>query len=145
MNAKQRVLAVRKIVKVLDGEVMNKKVAVLGLAFKPGTDDVREAPALDIIKCLCSEGAKVSACDPMAIENAKNILKEVDFYSDPYRACAGCEAIILTTEWPEFLDLDWKKIRDQMQPPYAFIDGRNALDKNAARNFKYRAFGRRVD
>lgn len=145
VNAKQRVLAVRKIVEVLDGEAMNKKVAVLGLAFKPGTDDVREAPAIDIIKFLCSEGAKVNACDPMAIERAKNILKEVDFYSDPYQACADCEAIILTTEWPEFLDLDWKKIRDQMQPPYAFIDGRNALDKNAALNFKYRAFGRRVD
>ena len=148
VNAKQRVIAVRKVVQALGGDVMGKDIAVLGLAFKPGTDDVREAPALDIIDHLCSDGAKVNACDPMAIENAKKILKNngVKFYSNPYEACAGCEAVILATEWPEFLKLNWKAIKESMKPPFVLLDGRNALDRDVivSYGYKYYSFGRRT-
>ena len=148
VNAKQRVIAVRKVVQALGGDVMGKNIAVLGLAFKPGTDDVREAPALDIIDHLCSDGAKVNACDPMATENAKKILKNngVKFYSNPYEACAGCEAVILATEWPEFLKLNWKAIKESMKPPFVLLDGRNALDRDVivSYGYEYYSFGRRT-
>ncbi|MCD5406682.1 MAG: UDP-glucose/GDP-mannose dehydrogenase family protein [Desulfotomaculum sp.] len=145
VNARQRVTAVRKIIKALDG-VTGKKIAILGLAFKPGTDDVREAPALDIIDYLISEGAKIAACDPLALVSAKQRFptEDIQFYTDPYQACRDCAAVVLATEWPEFVNLDWEQIKQGMQMPCMLLDGRNVLDKDVIKRYGYRyeAFGR---
>lgn len=147
VNAKQRSLVVNKLLKEL-GSLKGRRVAVLGIAFKPGTDDIREAPAIDIIKQLISEGAIVSASDPMAVDNARRVFseREVRFFDDPYAACKSCAAIILATEWGEFLALDWSRIKDEMESPYAVFDGRNALDKEQMLRygFSYLAIGRVV-
>jgi len=131
VNANQRILAVRKIIGLLDG-VVDKNIAVLGLAFKPGTDDIREAPAIDIITHLINEGAKVNAYDPnhKARENSQKVCpSDVAFFEDPYQACQGCVAVLLVTEWKEIVNLDWVKINKDMKAPYLLFDGRNILDK----------------
>lgn len=145
VNAKQRILAVRKLLQSLD-TLIDKRIAVLGLAFKPYTDDIREAPALDIIEQLISEGAQVTACDPMAIENARQKLGQdtIEFYLDPYQACERCSAVILATEWPDFIALDWGRIKQVMKTPYVLFDGRNALNKETMMDcgFLYLGIGR---
>lgn len=147
VNTIQRSLVVGKLLQEL-GSLDGKKVAVLGLSFKPGTDDIREAPSLDIIARLIDQGAKVSASDPMAIDNARhNFLgADVEFYSDPYTACDGCVAVVLATEWETFLSLDWARIKSIMKPPYIVFDGRNALDKEAmlGYGFNYTGIGRTI-
>jgi len=145
VNTMQRSLAVGKLLQEL-GSLAGKKVAVLGLSFKPGTDDIREAPALDIIAQLIGEGAKVSASDPMAIDNARHKFSEADveFCSDPYAACDGCVAAVLATEWEAFLSLDWARIKSIMKSPYIVFDGRNALEKEVmlGYGFSYTGIGR---
>lgn len=147
VNAKQRSLVVDRLIKEF-GSLEGKKVAVLGLAFKPGTDDIREAPALDIIKRLVEEGVLVSASDPMAIDNARKALSEnkVELLANPYVACEECNVVILATEWEEFLGLDWARIVDSMNPPYAIFDGRNVLDKEKMieHGFHYLGIGRKT-
>lgn len=133
VNFRQRERAVEKLQDVLKG-VRGRVVGILGLAFKPGTDDVREAPALDIIKLLLQREAHVRANDPMAIPNAKKALAgfEVDFYEDPYSMAQGADALVLATEWPEYKNLDLKKIASLMRTP-VFLDGRNVFDPQTAR------------
>lgn len=146
VNARQRIMAIRKITKYL-GDLRGRQIAVLGLAFKPGTDDVREAPALDIIKCLVDEGALVRVSDPMALEKARPLIQSsIELFSDPYDAIAGAEAILLATEWPLFINMDWKLIKKQMREPYLVIDGRNALnaDKLLSLGYKYEGYGLKI-
>lgn len=147
VNNRQRILVIRKLRKTL-GELVDKKIAVLGLAFKPGTNDIREAPSLDIIEQLLSEGAKVSASDPVALDNARLKLNTsmVDYYINPYQACKNCNAVILATEWQEFLTLDWFKIKRTMMTPYVVLDGRNALNKDVMLEygFQYIGIGRQI-
>ncbi|NPV91869.1 MAG: UDP-glucose/GDP-mannose dehydrogenase family protein [Firmicutes bacterium] len=143
VNSRQRVLATRKILQALPAD--NKKVAVLGLAFKPGTNDVREAPALDIIDQLLGEGVEVTACDPIAIENAqKKLPSAVVFNQNPYATCRDCSAVLLATEWEEYVALDWNQIKGVMKPPFFLMDGRNALDPIAIKQagFRYLGIGR---
>lgn len=125
--------------------VKNKTIGILGLAFKPDTDDMRNAPSIDIIKALQSEGAKIKAYDPQGIENAKKILKNVTYAKDPYALVKGCDCILLLTEWQEFLDLDFKKISKLMRHPIVF-DGRNFYqDKNlTSLGFEYHPIGRGI-
>ena len=147
VNTKQRILAVHKLKQLLGG-LAGKKIALLGLAFKPDTDDVREAPSLDIAYLLDEGGAKLRVYDPAAIENAKPFLpKDVTFASDIYSAAAGANAIVLITEWREFIEADWQTIKKQMKEPYIIFDGRNALrqDKLIALGFKYIGVGRRLE
>jgi len=120
-----------------------KTLGVLGLAFKPDTDDMRNAPALDIIEQLMAEGAKIRAYDPQAMGNAKTMLKGVGFCSDPYQAAKGCDALLLLTEWQEFRTLDFKKIRTALKQPILF-DGRNFYEPEAVmrRGFEYYSLGR---
>jgi UDPglucose 6-dehydrogenase len=93
----------------------DKSVGVLGLAFKPNTDDVRFAPAIEVVRRLIGEGAKVRASDPFAIERARLILnKGVEFVEDPYQTAGGADALLLLTEWREYRDLDWKRIYGEM-------------------------------
>ncbi|GFN23669.1 UDP-glucose 6-dehydrogenase [Thermanaeromonas sp. C210] len=143
VNAKQRILAVRKLHKLLGG-LVGRRIAVLGLAFKPNTDDIREAPAIDIIRYLVDEGAEVAAADPLAIRNAASQLPPcVKLSPDPYEVLHGAQAVLLATEWPQFIVLDWGKVKGLMREPFVIVDGRNALDpeKLTELGFIYCGFG----
>jgi len=146
VNNKQRIRAAHSLKRLLGG-LAGKEIALLGLAFKPGTDDVREAPALDIARLLSEEGAGLRVYDPVAMENSRSFLPlDVIFAADVYAATVKANAVVLATEWPEFLRADWAAIRKQMKEPYLVFDGRNALEqeKLTALGFKYVGVGRRV-
>ncbi len=123
--------------------VKEKKIAALGLAFKPNTDDVRFAPAIEVIRRLQAERANVRASDPVAIEKARAVLPDIEYLADPYRAALGADALLLLTEWPEYRQLDWKRIYREMARPL-IIDARNMLSPQQmkALGFEYDCFGR---
>lgn len=143
INQEQIGLFIEKIKKVV-GDLEGKTLAVLGLAFKPNTDDIREAPAIKIIQNLLKMGAKIKAYDPVAINNSKKILKDdVTFTKDPYEALEKADALLLTTEWNEFRALDLDKVKKIMASP-VIIDGRNIYDSEKVRSlgFTYQGIGR---
>jgi UDPglucose 6-dehydrogenase len=109
-----------------------KRIAIFGLAFKAGTDDVRGAPALELVRRLMSEGAEVVAWDPMAGEAAKQEIPELQLASDPAEAAAGAHCVVVCTEWPELRQLDLAELRSTMAYPVV-VDGRNALDADLVR------------
>lgn len=123
--------------------VKDKQVAVLGLAFKPNTDDIRFAPAIDLIHQLIAEGARVRAYDPEAMEKARPLLPQIEFTKSAYEAAQDSEALLIATEWDEFRTLDWERVRDSMARPL-ILDGRNLLSPKdmKAFGFEYRSFGR---
>ncbi|MFH1509284.1 MAG: UDP-glucose/GDP-mannose dehydrogenase family protein [bacterium] len=123
-------------------EIKGLKFGALGLAFKANTDDIRESASLEIIKLLKEAGAKVAAYDPIAEETAASALNghEVEYTNDAYEAVKDADAVIIATEWPEFKDLDWNKIKSMLKKPYIF-DGRNLLDKEKMINMGYKYFG----
>ena len=125
VNRKQRVRVVDKLQHTLKG-VRGRTIAILGAAFKPGTDDVREAPVIDVIRTLIERGAEVRLHDPVALENAKIVLAdfEVNYYDDPYEMVKGADAILLVTEWPYYRTLDMGKIAKSMREKVLF-DTRN--------------------
>jgi len=144
VNAAQRALFTEEIRRELGGRLNGRRVAVLGLAFKPGTDDVREAPSLDVIRNLLGHGAELTAHDPCAIGKAAPLLPpHVRLTADPYDCLSGADAAAIVTEWPEYLRLDWDRARQVMRHP-VLVDGRNCLDPGeiARRGFRYRAVGR---
>ncbi|MDF1516031.1 MAG: UDP-glucose/GDP-mannose dehydrogenase family protein, partial [Anaerolineae bacterium] len=115
-------------------------------SFKPNTDDMREAPSIDIIRYLISEGAHVRAYDPVAMVNAQPVLPEVTMVEDSYALAAGADALILVTEWNEFKNLDLIRIKQLMNQP-VLVDGRNVYDPQVTRNagFHYLGIGRGYD
>ncbi|MDH5639481.1 MAG: UDP-glucose/GDP-mannose dehydrogenase family protein [Nitrospinota bacterium] len=117
--------------------------AVLGLSFKPNTDDLREAKSLEIIETLVGKGAKVKAYDPVAMEKAREIFPHVDYVESPYDAAEGASALILVTEWREFLSLDMERLKKIMKSPVIF-DGRNIYDMEKLKGlgFEYHGMGR---
>ena len=123
--------------------VKGKKVAVLGLAFKANTDDIRFAPALEVIRRLLEEGAEVHASDPEAIPRTKPLLPSVQYYEDPYEALKGVDAALVCTEWKIFRDLDWEKAGHSMSRRLV-IDGRNLYAPKRMQDlgFDYHSFGR---
>jgi len=123
--------------------VRGKQLGVLGLAFKPNTDDIRFAPAIELVKRLVAEGARVRAYDPAAMEKARPELAEVEYAKSAYDAAENAEALLIATEWKEFRDLDWNKIRESMARPL-IVDGRNLLSPQQmkALGFEYLSFGR---
>jgi len=124
INQDQRQRFIRKVRLAL-WTLKNKRLAVLGLAFKGGTDDVRESPAIEIIQNLLKEGSKIIAFDPAALKNAKEILGDnIDYASDPYSAAKGADALLILTEWKEFATLDLPRLRDLLNYPIV-LDGRN--------------------
>jgi len=141
INEKQKTVAVEKLKSVLsiDGSI----IAVWGLSFKPKTDDIREAPSLKIIEDLISMGARINAFDPVAIESAKKVLKDVVFFDDPYEAIRGCDALIVATEWDEFRNPDMKVIKSLLKKP-VIVDGRNIYDPKEMKKlgFTYIGIGR---
>jgi UDPglucose 6-dehydrogenase len=123
--------------------VRGKKIAIWGLAFKPNTDDVRFAPSIALVKSLVDEGAHVRAYDPEAMEKAKSVLSEITYCSNPYEAAQGADAIVLVTEWDEFRELDWDRLRSAVERPLV-VDGRNMFDpaEMTRRGFHYVSVGR---
>jgi len=128
INRDQRQHFIRKIEKAC-GSVKHKKIAVLGLSFKPDTDDIRESPAFDIIRGLIRKGAIVAAYDPKAINNMKKILPagKVHYVGNSYQAASGADCLAIITEWDEFKNLDLKRIKRIMKTPLV-VDGRNMFD-----------------
>jgi UDPglucose 6-dehydrogenase len=123
--------------------IRGKRVAVLGLAFKANTDDIRFAPALDVIRRLLEEGAQVHATDPQAISRTKHFFPNVSYFDDPYEALKGVDAALVCTEWPVFRKLDWEKAGHVMARRLV-IDGRNLYSskKMQSLGFDYYSFGR---
>jgi UDPglucose 6-dehydrogenase len=130
---------------VCDGSLVGKRVAVLGAAFKPNSDDIRDSPALNVAAQLQLQGAVVRVTDPAAVENSRREWPHLDFAATPEEAAERADAVLLLTEWRQYRELD----------PVAFgtvvkqkrvLDGRNALDRDAweAAGWSYRALGRRV-
>jgi len=134
VNFRQRHRMVGKLQEALKG-VRGRVVGVLGLAFKPGTADVRESPALEVVRILVERQAHVRVHDPVALENARRVLadlEEVEFFEDPYGLAAGAEALVLATDWPEYRYLDLARLAGMMRTP-VLVDGRNLFDPEEAR------------
>jgi UDPglucose 6-dehydrogenase len=123
--------------------IKGKKIAVLGLAFKADTDDIRFAPAIDLIHELTAEGAKVSAYDPEAMEKARPLLAQVEMPASAYDAAKDAEALIIATEWKQFRELDWARVRHAMTRAL-ILDARNLLPAREmkALGFEYFSIGR---
>jgi UDPglucose 6-dehydrogenase len=142
INRDQRVLAVEKLRECL-GTVRGQIVGLLGLSFKPNTDDMRQAASLDIAKHLLGSGAMVRAYDPVAMENARRLIPEIEYRKSPYAVARGADALILVTEWNEFRRLDLARLKRTMRRP-VLVDGRNIYDPAEMRSlgFVYRGIGR---
>jgi len=125
--------------------VRGKQIGVLGLAFKPNTDDIRFAPAIELINQLLQEGARIRAYDPEAMERARHVLPQIEYAKSAYEAAENSEALVIATEWDEFRKLDWERVRDAMARPL-ILDGRNLLSPQEmkALRFEYRSIGRPV-
>jgi UDPglucose 6-dehydrogenase len=143
INQNQRLSMIPKIERLAGGSVAGKRVGVLGLAFKPETDDMRDAPSVDIIRGLIQAGATVTAYDPVARAEAQKILAEIEFASDEYEAAAGADVLVLVTEWNQFRALDMDRIRKAMKVP-RIADLRNIYDPSDMRamGFDYVGVGR---
>jgi UDPglucose 6-dehydrogenase len=139
----------RRVVKKLQnrlGPLVGRRIALLGLAFKPDTDDMREASSLVLAARLQGEGAEVVAYDPVAADAARGLLPGVEFCDSALEALDGADAAVLVTEWPEFAQLDWSEVGSRMARPL-LIDGRNFLDADVLRKagFEYEGIGRAAE
>jgi UDPglucose 6-dehydrogenase len=142
INRDQRRLVVQKLRDLL-GTLDEMVIGILGLAFKPNTDDMRDAPAAEIIHLLQNEGARIKAYDPVAMEVAKGVLNDVTYCANPYEVAEGSDALVVMTEWNEFKHLDRARIKKAMRQPF-LIDGRNVYDVEEMQSlgFVYRGMGR---
>jgi UDPglucose 6-dehydrogenase len=142
VNELQKRRAIGKLQKHL-GSLVGKTIALLGIAFKPNTDDIREATSLVLAGRLQSEGAHVRVFDPIAAVRARDLLGGAKVCDTAEDALAGADAAVLVTEWPEFRDLDWEAARDSMRRPLV-VDGRNFLDADLLQRagFTYEGVGR---
>ena len=143
INEEQKKIFLDKVKKAL-GSINGKNIAVLGLAFKPDTDDMRFAPSIYIINELKKEGAKIKAYDPEAMEKAKKVIDGIEFCKDPYEASKESDALLILTEWNEFKEMDLKKIKRLLKNPL-IIDGRNIynLETMEKEGFRYISIGRK--
>ena len=142
INRDQRMLVIDKLRECLE-ELPAKVIGLLGLAFKPNTDDMREAPSVDIAKVLLAAGAEVRAYDPAAMERSRTLLPDVEYLKDAYQIASGADALVLVTEWNEFRQLDMARVKQLMRRPI-IVDGRNIYDPAVMRSlgFTYRGVGR---
>ena len=131
-----------KVGAAVQADLKGKTIGILGLTFKPNTDDMRDAPSLDIVPALPAQGARVQAFDPAGHE-ARQLLKDVDFKDDPYAAAEGADALVIITEWDQFRALDLDRIKLLMKSP-VLVDLRNIYkpDDMRARGFAYTSVGR---
>ena len=146
VNADIKERMVSKIVDSIGGGAKGKTIAVLGLAFKPETDDMRDSPTIPIVKGLQKLGASVRAYDPQAMENCKSIFENVTYCEDAYATAQGADALVIATEWNEFRALNFERIRKAMKAPHV-VDLRNVYDPDRMRalGFHYSSVGRAED
>ncbi len=142
INRNQRRRAIMKLRKALHS-LNDKTIGILGISFKPNTDDIRDAAAIEIIHLLQNEGAHIQAYDPQAMENAAKTLKNVKLCENPYQVAEKADALVLTTEWNEFKQLDFAKVKELMNEP-VILDGRNLWDAATMKElgFTYMGVGR---
>jgi UDPglucose 6-dehydrogenase len=143
VNERQRKQVITKLQRDLH-TLKGKRVALLGLTFKPNTDDLREAPSLEIARALEKRGARAIGYDPVAGKKAKELLENLKVVFDPYEALSGAHAAVVVTEWEEIRTLDLERAAALMEPPKLLVDGRNVYDPQAATamGLLYRGFGR---
>jgi UDPglucose 6-dehydrogenase len=142
INKIQKKSIITKIKKML-GTVEGRSIGILGIAFKPETDDIREAVSLDVMNALLEKGCRIKAYDPAAIENAKKMIKGVKYVKNAYEVAENAECLVVLTEWNEFKELDLKKIKSLMKSPN-IVDGRNIYDPDLVKKlgFNYTGVGR---
>lgn len=143
VNYERRKDAVKIVEKMVGGSLKGKTIGLLGLAFKPNTDDMRDAPSIDISEALIEAGAKVRAYDPVAMHVAGPILPAVEMFEEPYQMADGCDALMVVTEWNEFKQLNLEKVKSLLKSAVIF-DGRNIYEPARMKEmgFAYRAIGR---
>ena len=141
-DVRKRAMA-RKVIAAMGGEARGKTVAVLGLTFKPNTDDMRDSPAIDLIRALQDVGAKVRGYDPQGMTAAREVLEDVDYAPDAYAACTGADALVIVTEWDAFRALDLDRVKAALAEPVV-VDLRNIYRPAdmARRGFRYTGIGR---
>jgi UDPglucose 6-dehydrogenase len=143
VNYDRRKAVTKQVEGLLGGSVKGKTIGMLGLAFKENTDDMRDAPSVDISNALIAGGARVRGYDPVARETAAPLMPAVEIYDDVYKMTEGCDALIVVTPWNEFKQLDLEKVKDLLKSPIIY-DGRNIYDPRVMNEmgFTYRAIGR---
>ncbi len=143
MNDNRKRAMGRKVIAAAGGDIRGKKVAVLGLTFKPNTDDMRDSPAITVIQTLQDAGAKVTAYDPEGMANAKPLIEGIDYAQGPYEAAQDAEALVIVTEWNQFRALDLARLKSTMKSP-VLVDLRNIYraDEVTAHGFSYSSIGR---
>ncbi|OGX45308.1 MAG: hypothetical protein A3I71_03730 [Omnitrophica WOR_2 bacterium RIFCSPLOWO2_02_FULL_63_16] len=139
VNAQQRQRLVQRVAHAL-WNLSNKTIAVLGLSFKPDTDDLREAPSIEVIRMLRQEGARIRAFDPKAMAQAKSLLPGVTFCKSAYEAVRGADCLVLMTEWNEFKELEFTRIKKLMRQPLV-VDGRNLYQSDTLQRLGFRYIG----
>lgn len=146
VNEAVKLRMIDKIVHALDGDVEGKTVAILGLAFKPETDDMRDSPTIPIIKGLQERGAKIRAYDPQSAKNAQSIFTDITYCGDAYETAADADVLVLATEWNEFRALNFERIKKALRQP-SVVDLRNIYDpqRMKALGFNYISVGRAED
>jgi UDPglucose 6-dehydrogenase len=145
VNEQQKVRMVEKIVGALGvsfnpGALKGMTIGILGLAFKPNTDDLRDAPSITIIQELQRRRARIQAFDPAAMEQAQQLLPDVDYRADPYHAAQETDALVLLTEWNQFRNLDLERVKGLMRRPL-FLDLRNVYDPKRVRDLGFEYYG----
>jgi UDPglucose 6-dehydrogenase len=143
-DQRKRAMA-RKVLLACGGSVRGKTIAVLGLTFKPNTDDMRESPAISIITALQDSGARIHAYDPEGMDQARHVIDDLTFFYDPYSCCDKADALVIITEWDAFRALDLDRIKSLLKAPI-LVDLRNIYDPNdlVRREFAYSGVGRRA-
>jgi UDPglucose 6-dehydrogenase len=143
VNDQRKRAMARKVLAACGGSVRNKTIAVLGLTFKPNTDDMRDSPAISIITALQDAGAKINAFDPEGMDQARHYLENLNYCSDPYSSCKGASALVIVTEWDAFRALDLARVKSLLKEPI-LVDLRNiyAPDEVRRQGFKYLSIGR---
>jgi UDPglucose 6-dehydrogenase len=141
-DARKKAMA-QRVIDAMGGSAKGKTIGVLGLAFKPNTDDMRDAPSLDIIPALQAAGARVKAFDPESMHEAGKMLSDVDFCDGPYHAIDGADAMVLITEWDQFRAIDFDRVKKLLKTP-TVVDLRNVYQPSdmLKRGFNYVSVGR---
>jgi UDPglucose 6-dehydrogenase len=143
VNEQRKRAMARKVIEAMGGDVRGKRVAILGLTFKPNTDDMRDAPSIAVIQGLQDHGASIAAYDPEGVEQAKLVLSGIDYASNPYTCMEGADALVIVTEWEQFRALDMRRIKELLREPL-IIDLRNiyAPDEVRRHGLQYVSVGR---
>jgi UDPglucose 6-dehydrogenase len=143
VNDNRKRAMARKVSGALNGQLRGKTIAVLGLTFKPDTDDMREAPSIPLVTGLCDMGDRIRAFDPAGMEQARRELPEIDYCEDAYSCARGADALVIVTEWVQFRALDLRRLKQEMAQP-VIVDLRNIYRREdvEALGFSYTSVGR---